>query len=109
MRPGVVEAWTVVVASMALVLLAALLRTGRLRPAVLASLLWGKIAAGVLWIVGADTPVLYVYTVHDSTVSPAMTVSAAELILLSFLASFIVAWQWPRLSKGLGLPDTGVD
>ena len=100
----VIAAWLIALASMSLLMLLMFWKTGKFRQGLLVSLLWGKLLAGVYYLLGVDVPLYYIYYVKNGRILHEATVTAAEVIFLSFLISFLVAWQWPRLSRELGLP-----
>ncbi len=100
----VIAAWIVALASMSILLLLTYWKMGKFRQGLLISLLWGKLLAGVYYILGVDVPLYYIYYVKNGRILHETTITAAEVIFFSFLVSFLVAWQWPKLSRELGLP-----
>ena len=79
-------------------------RSHSLRGAFLLALLWGKIVAGVFWVLRIDVPVFTVYRyVKSYGYYPMFTVSANMLIFLSFLATTLVTLAWPEIEKELGM------
>ena len=83
-------------------------RSHGLRAALLLALLWGKILAGVYWVLRIDMPVFTVYRYYEGYgYYPIFTVSANMLILLSFLATTLLTLAWPEIERELGL--RGID
>ena len=96
-------AWVLGLFSMLIVLLYAWHRTGELRLAFMASLLWGKVLSGAYWVLGLDYKIWDVYYVTGQGWRHIGEVTAAGALFLIFLVSNIVIYYWPRLSTQLGL------
>ncbi len=82
-------------------------RSHGLRAAFLLALIWGKILAGVYWVLHIDMPLFTVYRHIKYGYQPLFTVSANMIIFLSFLTTTLVTLAWPELEKELGL--RGID
>ena len=75
-----------------------------LRGAFLLALVWGKILAGVFYILHIDVPVFTVYRYYKGYgYYPVFTFTANMLVFLSFLVTALVTLAWPELERELGL------
>ena len=79
-----------------------------LRYAFIVSLLWGKVLAGVYWVLGLDYPLRTIYIYRDGLLYKLGTLTANELIILLFLSSNLLAIAWPEIQKELGLKGLDV-
>jgi hypothetical protein len=97
-------AWVLALASMTAVLLAVYRMEHSLRKGILASLLWGKAIAGIYYLLRIDVPLATLYVIKQGYVARAVTITAAEVIFLSFLVSFLTTLAWPEIQRELRLP-----
>ncbi len=75
-----------------------------LRGAFLLALVWGKILAGVFYILHIDIPVFTVYRYYKGYgYYPAFTVTANMLVFLSFLVTALLTLAWPEIERELGI------
>jgi len=96
-------AWLVGLISMLAVLLY-YSRSYGLRGAFLLALVWGKILAGVFYILHIDIPVFTVYRYYEGYgYYPVFTITANMLVFLSFLVTALLTLAWPQLEKELGI------
>ena len=96
-------AWVAGLITMALVLLYVYHRTGDLRRAFMASLLWGKILSGTYWLLGIDYTIAYLYYYTGGHITRIAEVTAAKAIFASFLLTNIAIYYWPRITRELRL------
>ncbi len=83
-------------------------RSHGLRAAFLLALGWGKVLAGVYWVLRIDVPVFTVYRYYEGYgYQPLFTVSANMLIFISFLTTTLLTLAWPEIERELGL--RGID
>ena len=84
-------------------------RSYGLRAAFLIALVWGKLLAGVFWLLKIDIPLATVYWYNPRTyqLRELFTLTANELIFLSFLLTTMLTLAWPSLERELGLK--GID
>ena len=100
-------AWLIGLLSMLAVLLYYSRNYG-LRGAFLLALVWGKILAGVFYILHIDIPVFTVYRYYKGYgYYPVFTVTANMLVFLSFLVTALLTLAWPQLERELGI--RGID
>ena len=80
-------------------------RSHGLRAAFLIALLWGKILAGVFLILRVDIPLATIYWYSPKTMQlrEIATITANELIFLSFLVTALITMAWPQLERELGI------
>ena len=80
-------------------------RSHGLRAAFLLSLLWGKLLAGVFFLLHIDIPLATVYWYSPETMQlrKLATITANELIFLSFLLTTMLTLAWPSLERELGI------
>ena len=96
-------AWLVGLISMLTVLLY-FSRSYGLRGAFLLALVWGKILAGVFYVLHIDMPVFTVYRYYRGYgYYPVFTVTANMLVFLSFLVTALLTLAWPELEQELGI------
>ena len=96
-------AWLVGLMSMLAVLLY-YSRSYGLRGAFLLALVWGKILAGVFYVLHIDMPVFTVYRYYRGYgYYPVFTVTANMLVFLSFLVTALLTLAWPQLERELGI------
>lgn len=76
-----------------------------LRAAFLLSLVWGKLLAGVFFLLHIDIPLATVYWYNPKTYQMRVLfrVTANELIFLSFLLTAALTLAWPSLERELGI------
>ncbi|MEB3861478.1 MAG: hypothetical protein GSR84_04570 [Desulfurococcales archaeon] len=91
-------AWVLGLFSMLFLLVYAWHRTGDLRLAFMASLLWGKVLSGAYWLLGLDYKIWDVYYVSSQGWVRLGEVTAAGAMFIIFLVSNIVMYYWPTLS-----------
>ena len=74
------------------------------RYAFMLALLWGKILAGVYWLLGLDLPLLTLYRCQGGYgCYPVFTVTA-NMAILAFLAlTNMIAVAWPEIRRELGI------
>ena len=95
-------AWLAAILASALVFSVVYWRGGDLRGALIASLLWLKAAALVLWLVGLDRPVFTVYLVgRGGTAVRALTVTANMLVAAALALTNLTVYAWPEISRSL--------
>ncbi len=94
-------AWVLGLFSMLFLLVYAWHRTGDLRLAFMASLLWGKVLSGAYWLLGLDYKIWDVYYATRQGWRHIGEVTAARALFIVFLVSNIVIYYWPRLSLEL--------
>ncbi len=83
-------------------------RSHGLRAAFLLALVWGKVLAGVFWVLHIDMPLFTVYRyVKGYGYYSLFTVSANMLIFISFLTTTLLTLAWPEIERELGL--RGID
>lgn len=97
MDPG--TAWVLGLFSMMIVLLYAWHRTGGLRLAFMASLLWGKVLSGAYWLLGLDYKIWDIYYINQSGWHKLGEVTAAGALFIVFLVSNIITYYWPEISR----------
>ena len=96
-------AWLYGLGGMLLVFLYFHYRTGDLRYSFMISLIWGKITAGVYWVLGLDYPLFTIYKYYEGYgYYPIATVTANMAILFLLFATNIIVYAWPELKKELG-------
>ena len=80
-------------------------RSHGLRGGFLLSLVWGKILAGVFLILRVDIPLATVYWYNPRTMQmrELFTLTANELVFLSFLVTAALTLAWPQLERELGI------
>ncbi len=72
-----------------------------MRGAFLLALVWGKILAGVFYILHIDIPVFTVYRYYRGYgYYPVFTVTANMLVFLSFLVTALLPLAWPPTGEG---------
>jgi len=75
-------------------------KTGSFRKSTIAALVTGKTFAVVYKLAGLDRVVYTLYIIHRRTgYVREVHITAVEVLLLSFLASLLVALYWPVLSR----------
>ncbi|BES81255.1 hypothetical protein PABY_08220 [Pyrodictium abyssi] len=75
-------------------------KTGSFRKSTIAALVTGKSFAVVYKLAGLDRVVYTLYIIHRRTgLVKEIHVTMVEVLLLSFLASLLVALYWPILSR----------
>lgn len=100
MDPGV--AWFFGLLSMLTVFIV-LYRMGEgLQKSLLFALIWGKIYAGVMWVLGVDKPVLTIYRyVPGYGYYPIHTLTANMIIFILFLTTALTTWFWEDIRREL--------
>ncbi len=80
-------------------------RSYGLRPAFLIALVWGKLLAGVFFILHIDIRLatIYWYNPETMTIRELFKITANELIFLSFLVTALITMAWSQLEHELGL------
>ncbi len=80
-------------------------RSHGLRGGFLLSLVWGKMLAGVFFLLHIDIPLATVYWYSPKTMQlrEIATITANELIFLSFLVTALITMAWPQIEKELGI------
>ena len=101
-------AWTIGLLSMLAVFIYFYHAKHGLRYAFIVSLLWGKVLAGVYWVLGLDYPLRTIYIYRDGALYKLGTLTANEVIILLFLSSNLLAIAWPEIQKELGLKGLDV-
>ena len=98
------QAWTLGLLSMLLVFLYFHHKTGDLRYSFMVSLVWGKVLAGVYWLLGLDLPLFAVYAYYRGYgLYPVLTVTANMAIFLLLLLTNALVYAWPELKKEIGI------
>jgi len=98
------EAWLLGLAMMLAVFLYMHWRTSDIRYSFMASLAWGKVLAGVYWILGLDYPLLAFYSYREGLgYHPVFTVTANTAILALLFLANITTYAWPEIKRELGL------
>ncbi|MEB3765267.1 MAG: hypothetical protein GSR77_03780 [Desulfurococcales archaeon] len=84
-------------------------RSYGLRPAFLIALVWGKLLAGVFFILHIDIELatIYWYNPETMTIRELFKITANELIFLSFLITTMLTLAWPSIERELGIK--GID
>ena len=95
------EAWLFGLMSMAAIFLAVYYREGVAQRALLYSLLWGKILAGVFWVFRIDKPVLTIYRATPYGYVPARIITANMIIFILFIISALTILFWPEIQREL--------
>ena len=102
MDVGPRAAWLVGLSSMLLVFIYFHWRTGSLRFSFMVSLVWGKVLAGVYWVLGLDYPLFSVYRYYGGYYAPVFTVTANMAVFGLLLLTNLLAYAWPELRRELG-------
>jgi len=96
------QAWLLGLMSMAAIFLTVYYREGVAQRALLYSLLWGKILAGVFWVFRIDKPVLALYRYAPGYgYVPVHTITANMVIFLLFLSSALTTLFWQDIQREL--------
>ena len=96
-------AWIVCIVASAAVLVALYLKTNSIRVAVMASLLWLKASAAILFVLGLDRPLLRIYYVKHGYIVGSITLTANIAVFLMLLITNAIVYAWPQISRELGL------
>lgn len=94
-------AWLAALAMMTLVFMFAWWRTGSPRQAFIFALIWGKVIATVLYLLGLDKPLFTVTLVRGGEPVAGFTVTANLAILGVLALTNGVAYAWPRIQAEL--------
>ena len=79
-------------------------RSHGVRYAFMLSLLWGKILAGIYWLLGLDLPPLTLYRCQGGYgCYPVLTVTAGMAILALLLLTNALAYAWREIRGELGV------
>ncbi len=95
----------VMLVSMVVVLLLAWRWFNSLRTAFLAMLIIGKTWVGVLWAFGIDRPLfsIVIYNRLRDSYST-VTITADQIVFISFLVTFLLTLSWPYIARYLPEP-----
>ena len=97
------QAWLYGLATMLLVFIYFHYRTNDIRYSFMASLLWGKILAGIFWVLGLDYPLFSIYRYYEGYgYYPVVTITANMAILLLLAMTNMLAYAWPEIKRELG-------
>ena len=80
-------------------------RSYELRGGFLLALVWGKLLAGVFFLLHIDIKLatVYWYNSKNMQLREIATITANELIFLSFLVTALITMAWPQLERELGI------
>ena len=96
-------AWVYGLLSMLAVFLYMHWRTGDLRFSFMAALAWGKVLAGVYWLLGLDYPLFSIYRYYEGYgYYPVATITANMAVFTLLLLTNTLAYAWPELKRELG-------
>ena len=73
-----------------------------LQKSLLFALIWGKIYAGVMWVLGIDKPILTIYRyIPGYGYYPTHTLTANMIIFILFLSSAVTTLFWEDIKREL--------